>query len=663
MPHAWLRWYFADVFTYDFTSQQREIIDGVVSVLKHGGRKAIAASRGEGKTIITACLMLWGILSGKIKFGIIFSATGQAADELLEEIKERLATNDRIAADYPEVCDPVRELGDAPQRAGTMTATGTNCETKQPYKGARVKFSWRGDRLIFPRVPGSSSHGSILATRGLDSAFLGKRIGGRRPDFVMIDDPDTEESANSPTQTDKLTKRIKGAIAGLGGQRRGVGIVMVTTIHGRDSVSARFTEPKLEPAWRGLRFRFLVHPPDDVEAWHRYVEMLREDWRNGDELGRRAHQQYLDNMEAMNAGHRVANPNRFDPDKEASAIEHYYRFVAQNGIEAALTELDNDPPDATESETGLLRPADLLRRLSGYPRGVVPRGCTLVTQGIDCHGPGDPTRLGKSKGLVWVVVAWKPDGTAYVIDFGHTDWVPLTTRHTIEEAHAADDIDIPRALRRRRDEWLAKPPVDEAGNQVSIRATMIDTRYRTEAIVRTLPEIPGAIGWTGHGKSGGCVQSGGYNPPRNATVGDGWYIPERSREFHGNADRWKEFVHDRCRVTINEPSSIAFFDPTKCESEKAATAAIAELCQHICAEQIIEEPNKAGIVVRKFAGIDAGGRISEGAARVNHGLDALAMASAAANLLGIRLGVTIQPVAKRTTPGRTSARSEVLGAR
>ena len=62
----WLRYYFADLFWYDFTTQQLEMIEAIRSAIRYGGDQAIAASRGEGKTKIFERTMLKYTLSGVI---------------------------------------------------------------------------------------------------------------------------------------------------------------------------------------------------------------------------------------------------------------------------------------------------------------------------------------------------------------------------------------------------------------------------------------------------------------------------------------------------------------------------------------------------------------------------------------------------------------------
>src|SRR4051812_19021272 len=47
---AWLRYYFPDLFWYEFTPQQVAMIEAIGQKIREAGDKAQAASRGEGKS-------------------------------------------------------------------------------------------------------------------------------------------------------------------------------------------------------------------------------------------------------------------------------------------------------------------------------------------------------------------------------------------------------------------------------------------------------------------------------------------------------------------------------------------------------------------------------------------------------------------------------------
>jgi hypothetical protein len=247
----WLPYYFAELFWYPFTTQQLEMIEAIRNAIRYGGDQSLAASRGEGKTKIFERMLLKYTLSGVIKFSVLFAATGSAAQDSLQSIMGEIETNLRLRADYPEVCVPVLALENTPNRAHYQVVTGKRIDNGEPYESVPSRFSWCGQEIVLPNVPGSPSAEAIIATRGLDAAVRGLNKRNRRVDVAGIDDPDTEETVNSEEQAKKLEKRIDRAIAGLGGQQRTVARVMLTTIQNRTCVSYKFTDPRPEADLEG----------------------------------------------------------------------------------------------------------------------------------------------------------------------------------------------------------------------------------------------------------------------------------------------------------------------------------------------------------------------------------------------------------------------------
>jgi hypothetical protein len=309
---AWLLYYFApeacpkDPFSYRFVADQIAMIDALRRAILEGGDQAVAAPRGSGKTTIFERQLTKYTLQGLIKFSVLFAASGDLAAASLDSIKEQLEQNDRLLADYPEACYPIRALENTPNRAHYQRATGLRHDNGEPYEAAATKFSWSGQEIVLPRTPGSPSSEAIIATRGLDSAVRGIKRKGRRVDVAGIDDPDTEETSRSEHQAEKLLQRIDRGIAGLGSQRRTVARVILTTIQSRISASYHVIHNK--PSFHGQRFQFLVTPPEHADLWQNFIEQRHADYRHNTNT---AHEFYLAHREEMDAGAVVGNPHRF----------------------------------------------------------------------------------------------------------------------------------------------------------------------------------------------------------------------------------------------------------------------------------------------------------------------------------------------------------------
>ncbi len=636
---AWLRYYFHEEFWYAFTEQQLAMITAIGKKIREGGDKALAASRGEGKSMIGERLGLKYVLQGVIGFALLLHSTGSKAEDSLDEIKQAVETNDRLLLDYPEVCVPVRALEQTPNRAQYQLVSGKRHDNKMPVAAANSKFSWCGQQVFFPAVPGSPSSGAIIATRGLDAEVRGVKKMGRRPDLIIIDDPDTEQTVNSEEQAIKLERRIDRGLAFAGGQQKAVARVMLTTIQRRNCPSARYTDPTQKPSWQGQRFRFLVGKPERMDLWDEYVSTRIENQIAGDEHGRRAHQLYLDNREAMDRGAIVANPNRFNgenlPDGsqvEVSALERYFNEVARVGQEAVSTEYDNDPPEESGPQESGLTAWRIQKQVSGFPRKIVPPGCSLITQGIDC---------GKII-LHWVVRAWKVDEqncliTGYTIDYGYQDVYGTT----IGSDEGLDEA-LKRALLARRETMVLACYETEEKQIRDIDLTLVDAGYRTEAVYDACRELGLAFrAYMGFGKSNGCVKTSftaPVKPSSDKKPGDRWFLSRQPRGTWlvcGDADFWKSWEHDRWLTDPHKPGALVLWgkpgDGKRLSDDQKKHLAYSK---HITAEIEVEEVVK-GALKRHF----------KNKSDTNHFLDASYMSDVAASMRGIRLVKGPKPAA------------------
>jgi Phage terminase large subunit (GpA) len=643
---AWLRWYFHEEFTCEFTEQQREMIETISRAIRHRDDQALAASRGEGKTKISEACISKAVLTGVVSFALFCAANGSKAADSLQAIKEALETNDRLLADYPEVCVPIRALENTPNRAHYQTVSGQRMDNRKWYTATASKFSWCGDEIVLPNVPGSPSRGAIIATRGLDAEVRGINKHKKRVDVVLIDDPDTEESVNNPNQAVKLENRIDGGIAFLGSQKRGMARVLITTLQRRECVSAKFTDPKRKPTWKGRRFRFMSKPPERLDLWMEYIGLRDDDMQTGDEHARRSHAFYVERRAEMDRGAVVSNPNRFDesllPDgthKEISALQHYYNEVQRVGQERVSTELDNDPPEESALQESSLTAARIQRQTNGFERGIVPRGCTFLTQGMDV----------RKVAMHWVVRGWKLDEYGCLVS-GHTiDYGIQDVWGTKAGSDEGVDKAIIRAVQARAVQMEETPYRDEDGQPVPIGMTLIDSGWQTEAVYAACRQL--GLGWLpskGFGKSPGCAAPS-FTPPLRSTAdkktGDRWF---RQRQPNGiflvciDADYWKNWEHDRWLCDPDKNGAMLLFGPLPQDDSYGRTNRQLHTAysHHIVAEMEVEDLVKG--ILKRFWRVKPG----HGA---NHYLDASTLADVAASMKGMQ--ITKKPTPPSGTAG------------
>jgi len=649
----WLRWYFHHIFTDAFTEQQLAMIEALRAAVVHGGDQAIAASRGEGKTTLCECVLAWSLLTGQSRFAVLFSATGGDAENSLATWKALFIDDEskRLQADYPEVCTPVAALENTPNRAHYQLISGNRHDTGEPYGPVSSKFQWCGRRVQLPKVPGAPGSRGIFATRGLDAAVRGLKVGNQRPDVAVIDDPDTDETVNSSDQAAKLVRKIERNIAGLAGQKRPMARVMLTTIQRTECVSAWYTDPAQKPTWKGQRHRFMVKPPANLELWEEYQAMrlqALEQFASGqgdDEHARGAHQFYIDNRAEMDRGHEVANPNRYDqstlPDgsqAELSAVQAYYNLVARLGAEAVATEYDNSPPEeAAALDTGLTA-YRVQHQVSGYPRKRIPPGVVCLTAGIDV----------RKIALHWTVRAWEINGTGYTIDYGIQE-----VHGTVVGSDEGLDLAIRRTILERMEDWQDSPYVREGGEQLPIKLALVDAGWRTEAVYLATEEWGhGLMPAMGFGRSGGCAKpnfSDGQGQTATRRSGDGWFMSHRPTAGQGvwlvgmDADRWKAWEHDRW---LTDPGQVGAMhnhgaptDPKNRDHRKRHFA----YSKHITAEAEVEEIVDGRLKRYWMTKSDN-----------NHYLDASYMANVAANICGVKLLRNVKQTAAKQPTAATA---------
>jgi len=358
-----------------------------------------------------------------------------------------------------------------------------------------------------------------------------------------------------------------------------------------------------------------------------------------------ANQFYLDNREAMDAGAVVSNPYRFDSTlladgspREVSALQHCFNIVADRGRNAFNTEYQNDPPESTGPVESGINVQLIQKQLSGYPRGVIPPGCTILTQGVD---------IGKWD-VHWVVRAWKPDGTAFTIDYGIQK--TAGAKFAIDEG---TDQAIYDAILRRAEEFTAAAYCNEQGELIRDPLTLVDASYRTDAVYGACTTI--GMGWLpvmGFGKSVRGAAQANFSQAQRAgpdcTPGDGWKMVRRGPIWlvEADTDRWKAFEHDRWMTPVDQAGCFFLFG----ESDHGAQFSVDErshgqYAHQVCAEVEVEDMQR-GVLRRRW----------KTTSKDNHFLDASYYSSVAAQIKGIAsmAGKAIQQLAETQTKPKSA---------
>lgn len=163
-------------------------------------RKAYIAPRETGKsTWWFLILPMWAAAHGHIRFAAAFADSGTQAEIHLGTFRRELLRNQLLRADYPQLCSPAR------RQSGR-----TEADSQGMYYG---------------------KNGFVFAARGIDSSNLGMKVDEMRPELLLFDDIEPDESNYSQYQKNKRMTTVIDAIFPMNLRAR-VAIIGTVTMHG-----------------------------------------------------------------------------------------------------------------------------------------------------------------------------------------------------------------------------------------------------------------------------------------------------------------------------------------------------------------------------------------------------------------------------------------------
>ena len=550
--------YFPETYSLAWSPDHLKVIEKIETAVLRGGLFALALPRGSGKTTITESAALWSMLYGHREFVVLIGATESAALELLDSLKTELEVNERLAEDFPEVCYPVAQLeGIANRCAGQL------------YKGERTRITWTSNEIVLPTVEGSKASGIIVRVAGITGRIRGmkfKRSDGRnvRPSLVVIDDPQTSESAGSLEQTRKRVRVLAGDILGLAGPGQKISGIMPCTIIRPGDMADIILNRNTHPDWNGEKTRMVYRFPTNMKLWEEYAEIRAEALRTEGNF-QKATEFYLANREAMDAGAEVSWEARFNHD-EVSALQHAMNLKFQD--EAAFqSEYQNDPlPDDTADDS-LLSVDEICAKINGLARRRVPLKCDRLTMFVDVQ----------KALLFYVVIAWAEDFTGAVIDYG--SW-PDQHRHEYSLADANPSIQtlFPKAgfegalyaaLSALTDECLGREWEREDGAVLKIERALVDANWgqSTDVVYQFCRQSSHAgVILPSHGRYVGASSKPmtEYRKQQGDRLGFNWMIPNVAgkraiRHVIYDTNYWKSFIHARLAVPVGDKGSLTLY--------------------------------------------------------------------------------------------------------
>lgn len=229
---------------YEPLSPFHQFLTGVVESDQLTNRRIVAGGpRGWGKsTTITEGGPLWIVCRNKYipidkryKFILIVSDTSGQAEDRLFTIKTVLKENDGIATYYPEAA------GEGP--------------------------IWRRDMIV-------TRNDICIAAKGITSSVRGTRYKNRRPDLIILDDPDNMESVGSPTISADIEERFVRDFLKCG--HKYTDVLVVGTVLGKQALCYKLMNAPKFAAWDGKIFKALAKFPANMDLWEAFGEVIKD---------------------------------------------------------------------------------------------------------------------------------------------------------------------------------------------------------------------------------------------------------------------------------------------------------------------------------------------------------------------------------------------------
>jgi predicted phage terminase large subunit-like protein len=255
---------------------------------------AEAAPRGFAKTTwVNTIFPVWCIVYEKKQYIIGISSAASNAHNNLENIKFELSTNKLLKEAFPKACGEGRV--------------------------------WRQDVIL-------TNNGIKVEAVGASMQIRGRLHHGNRPDLIILDDVETDESVATQEQRDKLLRWYDRAVVKAGSPKTDY-FVIGTVLHTESLLATLLTRI----GYNSHKYKAIINWPDRKDLWDQWTEILV----NLNDLKREetALAFYRANEHEMNKGAELLWPDRWP------LYTLMVEFV-RDGPYAFSSERQNDPAEA-----------------------------------------------------------------------------------------------------------------------------------------------------------------------------------------------------------------------------------------------------------------------------------------------------------------------------
>jgi len=556
-------------FPLEFSDSHKQMIEKMEEVILRGGKSADAQPRGSGKTTISTGAFMWAVLYGHKRYGAVIGNEADAAKAILESVKTEIWLGGGIGKYWPKLQAYI-ERGDGQSNKFRHLLN---------HDFSPTMIKWGADHIRLPTTPkddGDEWSGAVLHACGITGRIRGmfiKLSDGTimRPDFVLIDDPQTRESAKSVTQITDRENTILGDIMGLSGPGKEISAFMAMTVIYPNDLACRFLDKSLHPTWRARKVPMLISWPDEIDGLWQDYDMLRKSAMKEEREPTEAWDFYREHREEMDKGAKVYWEER-KYKNDVSAIQHAMNlwFDDPNSF---LAEYQNEPVQDTGGAPYVIEPMNVMEATNGKKRLVVPDDCPILVTMTDIN----------YSGLNTVVVASTNNAVRYIVDYQTYPGggVPLYAKpERGGKIGQSEQIAIARGLDNHIPQIASKRYMRN-GQLVSPDLVLIDCGFNMDLVFRWCEAARHKLGCALYPERGRA-----YNKYRPTQVvgkpGDNFHVadwPGRGRVLVHNADQWRMKAQKGFLLPTGVPGSLSVFGKKATEHKRFADEICAEVLQ------------------------------------------------------------------------------------
>jgi len=612
--------YFPKYFYIRWSDDHLRAIRKIEDAVLAGRLFAFAMPRGSGKSVLCIAAVLWAAVYGHHRYICLIAATERMARKILEKVYNALERNPLLYEDFPEICHPIRKLERTPQRA-----------QKQKCEGQYTYMLWTKREIVLPSIKLEGAYtaasGTIVSVCGL----TGGEVRGQnkdmpdgsilRPSLVLLDDPQTKGSAKSPTQCQDRTELLQGDILGMSGPDKNIAGMMPCTVIRPGDMADEILNPEKHPEWHGERTKMVYSWPTAEALWEQYANERSAGLRRGDG-GAKGNEFYRKRRTAMDAGGKVAWPDRHPPDC-LSAIQHAMNLKLRDEP-AFFAEYQNEPLTAKE-EVEMLSVEQIAGKLNRRDESTIPAPCGKLVMYVDVQ----------KKALYHVIMALQPNFTAFLVDYGcYPDqklhyFAYKSVRRTLSTVHrgCGEEAAILAGLEDLITDKLGRTYARDDGAKLRIGLCLIDNGYQKDTVELFIRQSTFAgilMSAKGFGIGASDRPMDDRRLKKGEELGDNWLITGSQgasalRMVQIDTNHWKSFLHARLAVPIGDTGCLSLWGKSEARHRM--------LAEQLTAEYPVRTEGR-GRLVNEW---------SARPGRDNHLLDCATGCMVAGSMLGIRL--------------------------